>query len=118
MSDQAEINDMKEYAAEATAEAQEEEVFVELNDEARVGLALYLIVVNQGGKVTKEGTLVPPLNIHKLSKMAEVNERTVSKCMERLRNKGFIANNVNGQLFVPEMIEFIDWLKTEGAAVD
>ena len=50
--------------------------------------------------------------------MAEVNERTVSKCMERIRNKGFLANNTNGQLVIPDWIEFTDWLKAEGAVVD
>ena len=118
MSGQAEINDMKEYEAEVAASAEPEDNFVELNNEARISLALYLNVSNNGGKVTKEGTLVPPLNVHKLSRMAEVNERTVSKCMERIRNKGFLANNTNGQLVIPDWIEFTDWLKAEGAVVD
>ncbi len=114
MLEKQEIEDIKEATAEA---GQDEEHYIELNEEARVGLALYLKVMN-GGKVTKEGTLVPQLNIHQLSRVAEVNEKMVSKCFDRLRGKGFINNNDKGELYIPELSEFEAWLKLEGAVID
>lgn len=111
MSSQTEINDIQEFDSE------EDAPFVELNDDARVALALYL-KVQSGGKVTKEGTLVPTLNVRQLSRVSEVSERQVSKSFDRLRNKGFLANNDNGQLLIPDLIEFETWLKGEGAAID
>lgn len=114
MFEDTEIQAIQEYQEEAQAE---EEQVVELSDEARVAMALYLKVM-KGGKVTKEGTMIPPLNIHQLSRVSEVNEKMVSKCFDRLRGKGFIANNDNGQLYIPNLIEFEDWLKAEGAAID
>src|SRR3989338_7171363 len=68
-----------------------EQVEADLNDETRVALALYLKVYSEG-KVTKDGIIVPELNIYKLSQQAEVPGRMVSKTFERLRGKGFLSN--------------------------
>ena len=114
MSNQEEIKDLEQFEAEA---AGEEDNFVEMNDEARVAFTLYLDVV-KSGKVTKEGTLVPPLNIHKISRLSEVSPKLVSKCFDRVRNKGFLANNDNGELLIPDIIEFENWLKAEGAYIE
>ena len=112
MSNQEELLDMNSAMSEDTP--QEEDV--ELSDEARVAFALYLDVM-KAGKVTKDGTKVPPLNTAKISRLAEVNAKQVSKSFDKLRNKGFINNDENGELFIPDIIEFEDWLKAEGAAV-
>lgn len=115
MTNQTEINDISEFDAEQNPEQQEENI--ELSEEARVAFALYLNVL-KGGKVTPQGTIVPALNIHQLSRTAEVNPRQVSKSFDRLRTKGFLNNNDDGELFIPDIIEFEDWLKQEGAAID
>ena len=60
-----------------------EEVYIELNEEARVGLALYLDVM-QKGVVSKKGTKIPLLSTKKISKMAEVNPKQVSKSFDRM----------------------------------
>lgn len=114
MTNQTEINDISEFDSENSPEREE---VVELSEEARVAFALYLKVLN-GGKVTPTGTLVPALNIHQLSRTAEVNPRQVSKSFDRLRTKGFLNNNDDGELFIPDIIEFENWLKQEGAAID
>lgn len=114
MSNQEEIKDINEAINEETAV--EEEKDPELNDEARVAFALYLDVMKHG-KVTKNGTSVPPLNTNKISRLAEVNVKQVSKSFDRLRSKGYISNDDNGELFIPDILEFEDWLKSEGAAV-
>lgn len=115
MSNQEEINDMNQALAEETPS--EAETPVELSDEARVAFALYLDVMKDG-KVTKDGTKIPPLNTHKISRLAEVNPKQVSKGFDRLRTKGFLNNDDNGDLFIPDIIAFEDWLKTEGAAIE
>jgi Fic family protein len=112
MSNQEELLDMNS----AISEGSEDEI-LELSDEARVAFALYLDVMKHG-KVTKAGTKVPPLNTAKISRLAEVNAKQVSKSFDKLRNKGFISNDDNGELFIPDIIEFEDWLKSEGAAVE
>ena len=112
MSNQEELTDLQSYEAEADNQEPPE-----LDDEARVAFALYLDVM-QKGKVTKEGTLVPALNIHKLSRLAEVSPKSVSKSFDRLRVKTFLANNENGELYIPDIIAFEDWLKEEGAVID
>ena len=114
MSNQEELLDMNTAITEETAG---EEEIVDLSDEARVAFALYLDVM-RNGKVTKSGTTVPPLNTAKISRLAEVNAKVVSKSFDKLRNKGFISNDDNGELFIPDIIEFEDWLKAEGAAVE
>lgn len=114
MSNQEEIKDINEAINEETAVEEEKEP--ELNDEARVAFALYLDVMKHG-KVTKNGTSVPPLNTNKISRLAEVNVKQVSKSFDRLRSKGYISNDDNGELFIPDILEFEDWLKSEGAAV-
>jgi hypothetical protein len=111
MSNQEELLDMNS----AISEKSEDEI-LELSDEARVAFALYLDVMKHG-IVTKEGTKVPPLNTAKISRLAEVNAKIVSKSFDKLRNKGFISNDDNGELFIPNVLEFEDWLKSEGAAV-
>lgn len=113
MSNQAELQDIQEFDANVEGD----DNYVELNDEVRVAFALYLSVLNKG-KVTKDGTLVPDLNIHKLSRVAEVSNKNVSKNFDRLRAKGFLANTEHGQLVIPNFMEFEDWLKAEGAAID
>jgi hypothetical protein len=112
MSNQEELLDMNSAMSDGT-----EEEILELSDEARVAFALYLDVMKHG-KVTKVGTTVPPLNTAKISRLAEVNPKIVSKSFDKLRNKGFISNDDNGELLIPNIIEFEDWLKSEGAAVE
>jgi hypothetical protein len=90
---------------------------IELSEEARVALALYLDVVSKG-KVTKEGTKVPSLSTSKLSRIAEVSPKQVSKGFDRLRTKGFLSNDENGDLLIPDIIAFEDWLRLEGAVID
>ncbi len=112
MSNQEELLDLNQAISEASAEERE----IELSAEARVAFALYLDVMKHG-KVTATGTKIPPLNTNKISRLAEVNVKQVSKSFDRLRNKGFLNNDENGELFIPDIIAFEDWLKTEGAAV-
>ena len=52
----------------------------------------------QKGVVTKKGTKVPLLSTKKISKMAEVNPKQVSKSFDRMRTKGFIINDDSGDL--------------------
>ena len=113
MSNQEELKDMQMAADEANAE---NDTPVELSDEARVAFALYMKVM-QSGKVTKAGTKVPPLNTNKISRLAEVNPKQVSKGFDRLRTKGFLNNDENGELFIPDILAFEDWLISEGAAI-
>lgn len=94
-----------------------QEETAELSDEARVALALYLKVYNEG-KVTPEGAIVPELNIYKLANAAEVPNRVVSKTFERLRGKGFIANLPSGHLVVKNLEAFEQWLVSQGASID
>lgn len=101
---------------EAMTEAQAEREVVDLSEEARVAFALYLDVI-KSGKVTKNGTKIPPLNTHKISRLAEVNAKQVSKSFDRLRTKGFLDNDDNGELYIPDIMAFEDWLKAEGAAI-
>lgn len=115
MSNQEEVKDLQTVAVEQSESPEYEEV--ELSDEARVALALYLDVMRDG-KVTKEGTLVPTLNIHKLSRRAEVPPKQVAKSFDRLRVKTFLANNEEGALYIPDILAFEDWLKLEGAVID
>lgn len=112
MSNQEELKDMQTIE-DANAEA---ETPAELSDEARVAFALYMKVM-QEGKVTKSGTKVPPLNTNKISRLAEVNAKQVSKGFDRLRTKGFLNNDENGELFIPDILAFEDWLISEGAAI-
>lgn len=112
MSNQEELKDMQT----ALEEGSEEEKPLELSDEARVAFALYMKVM-QDGKVTKNGTKVPPLNTSKISRLAEVNAKQVSKGFDRLRTKGFLNNDENGELFIPDILAFEDWLISEGAAI-
>jgi hypothetical protein len=109
-----EITNNEEVMAPAT---EDEVVAIELNDEARVAFALYLEVM-QGGKVSKKGTKIPLLSTQKISKKAEVSPKQVSKSFDRLRNKGFIINDENGDLYIPDILVFEDWLKSEGAVID
>lgn len=113
MPNQEELNDIQEFVEEVSQDQEP----AELNDEARVAFALYLDVIKDG-KVTKEGTVVPTLNVHKLSRVAEVSSKQVSKGFDRLRSKGFLANNDSGELFIPDIMAFENWLKLEGAAID
>ncbi|MBT6843763.1 MAG: hypothetical protein HOA17_08210 [Candidatus Melainabacteria bacterium] len=112
MSNQDELNDINQALKEGTPAEPPEE----LSDEARVAFALYLELMRDG-KVTKQGTKIPPLNTHKISRLAEVNPKQVSKGFDRLRTKGFLNNDDNGDLFVPDILAFEDWLKTEGAVI-
>lgn len=112
MSNQEEIADINQAMAETSSENE----FVELSDEARVAFALYLDVMKEG-KVTPIGTRIPPLNTNKISRLAEVNVKQVSKSFDRLRNKGFLNNDDNGDLYIPDILAFEDWLKSEGAVV-
>jgi hypothetical protein len=114
MSNKEELADINTAFEEKIAES---EIPTELSEEARVAFALYLDVMKEG-KVTKDGTKIPPLNTHKISRIAEVNIKQVSKSFDRLRSKGFLNNDDNGELFIPNLIEFEDWLKAEGAAID
>lgn len=113
MSNQEELRDMQTIE-DANQEA---ETPAELSDEARVAFALYMKVM-QEGKVTKTGTKVPPLNTNKISRLAEVNAKQVSKGFDRLRTKGFLNNDENGELFIPDILAFEDWLISEGAAIE
>lgn len=101
---------------EAMSEAQAEKEVTDLSEEARVAFALYLDVM-KSGIVTKNGTKIPPLNTHKISRLAEVNAKQVSKGFDRLRSKGFLNNDDNGELFIPDILAFEEWLKSEGAAI-
>jgi len=94
-----------------------EQVEADLNDETRVALALYLKVYSEG-KVTKDGIIVPELNIYKLSQQAEVPGRMVSKTFERLRGKGFLSNLPSGHLVVKNLEEFQQWLISQGAIIE
>ncbi len=114
MPNQEEIKDILQAQTEAVPAPEER---IELSEEARVAFALYLDVV-KNGKVTKEGTTVPQLNIHKLSRIAEVSPKLVAKSFDRLRVKSFLANNDEGLLLIPDIIAFEDWLKLEGAVID
>lgn len=111
MSNQNEISEAQEVIL--TEDVRE----VELSEEARVAFALYLDVVSKG-KVTKDGTKVPTLSTSKLSRMAEVSAKQVSKGFDRLRTKGFLSNDDNGDLFIPDILAFEDWLRQEGAVID
>ena len=113
MSNQDELQDINR----AINEDQPKEEITELSDEARIAFALYLDVMKEG-KVTKDGTKIPPLNTHKISRLAEVNAKQVSKGFDRLRTKGFLNNDDNGDLYIPDIIAFEDWLKSEGAAIE
>jgi len=113
MSNQEELKDMQTIE-DAN---QDVETPTELSDEARVAFALYMKVM-QEGKVTKTGVKVPPLNTNKISRLAEVNAKQVSKGFDRLRTKGFLNNDENGELFIPDMLAFEDWLISEGAAIE
>lgn len=114
MPNQEEIKDIQEAQADTVPAAEER---IELSEEARVAFALYLDVMKDG-KVTKLGTTVPTLNIHKLARLAEVSPKQVAKSFDRLRVKSFLANNDEGTLYIPDIIAFEDWLKLEGAAID
>lgn len=114
MSNQEEITDIQEAVEEQAAEQEP----IELNDEARVALTLYLDVMKGGGKVTKDGTKIPPLNTNKISRIAEVNVKQVSKCFDKLRTKGFLNNDDSGELFIPDIWAFEEWLKAEGAVIE
>ena len=114
MPNQEEIKDIQQAQVD-TAPSPEERI--ELSEEARVAFALYLDVMKEG-KVTKLGTTVPMLNIHKLARLAEVSPKQVAKSFDRLRVKTFLANNDEGTLYIPDIIAFEDWLKLEGAAID
>lgn|GEM_PF-1981678 len=114
MPNQEEIKDIQQAQTDAVPSPEER---IELSEEARVAFALYLDVM-KNGKVTKEGTLVPMLNIHKLSRLAEVSPKQVAKSFDRLRVKTFLANNEEGSLYIPDIIAFEDWLKLEGAVID
>jgi hypothetical protein len=35
-----------------------------------------------------------------------------------MRTKGFIVNDDSGDLYIPDIIAFEDWLRTEGAVID
>ncbi len=111
MVNQDEINDINTAITEAVPEENPE-----LSEEARVAFALYLDVM-KNGVVTKDGTRVPALNIHKISRLAEVNPKQAGKAFDRLRTKGFLNNDNNGELFIPDIIAFEDWLQTEGAVI-
>jgi hypothetical protein len=50
--------------------------------------------------------------------MAEVNAKQVSKSFDRMGTKGFIVNDDSGDLYIPDIIAFEDWLRTEGAVID
>jgi hypothetical protein len=113
MSNQEELKDMQTAFEESRTEPESP---IELSDEARVAFALYMKVM-QEGKVTKNGTRVPPLNTSKISRLAEVNAKQVSKGFDRLRTKGFLNNDENGDLFIPDILAFEDWLISEGAAI-
>ncbi len=113
MSNKEEIADINTAFEEKVAETEP----VDLSEEARVAFALYLDVMKDG-KVTKDGTKIPPLNTHKISRVAEVNVKQVSKSFDRLRTKGFLNNDDNGELIIPNIFEFEQWLKSEGAAID
>ena len=115
MPNQEELKDIQEAQTDTPVAASDEPI--ELSEEARVALALYLDVM-KSGKVTKQGTMIPPLNIHKLSRIAEVPPKLVAKSFDRLRVKTFIANDDEGALYIPDILEFEDWLRTEGAAID
>lgn len=112
MSNQEELQDIQV----AVEEQEQEETVVELSDEARVAFALYLDVM-KNGKVTPAGTKVPALNVHKLARVSEVNNKQVSKSFDRLRTKGFLANDPNGELIIPDVFLFEQWLEQEGAAI-
>ncbi len=112
MPNQEEIKALEQAQEEARPEER-----LDLSEEARVAFALYLDVM-KNGKVTKEGTIVPQLNIHKLSRIAEVSPKLVAKSFDRLRVKSFLANNEEGSLYIPDILAFEDWLKQEGAAID
>jgi hypothetical protein len=94
-----------------------ENAVIDLSEEARVALALYLDVM-QKAVVTKKGTKIPLLSTKKISKMAEVNAKQVSKSFDRMRTKGFIINDDSGDLYIPDIIAFEDWLRSEGAVID
>ena len=94
-----------------------QEEVAELNDEARVALALYLKIYKEG-KVTPQGVVCPELNIHKLAHIAEVPNKVVSKAFERLRGKGFIGNLPSGHLVVKNLEEFQQWLISQGASIE
>ncbi len=112
MSNQEELKDINAAISEAKPEMD-----IELSEEARIALALYLDVM-KNGTVTKAGTKVPALNTHKLSRLAEVNAKQVSKGFDRLRTKGFLSNDDDGELLIPDILAFEDWLKLEGAVID
>ncbi len=112
MSNQEELRDMNQAISEELPKDEN----TELSDEARIAFALYLDVMKEG-RVTKEGTKIPPLNTHKISRLAEVNAKQVSKGFDRLRTKGFLNNDDNGDLYIPDIIAFEDWLRAEGAVV-
>jgi hypothetical protein len=112
MSNQEELRDINTAISEAKPEMD-----IELSEEARIALALYLDVI-KNGTVTKSGTKVPALNTHKISRLAEVNAKQVSKGFDRLRTKGFLSNDDSGELLIPDINAFEDWLKLEGAVID
>lgn len=109
-------NNMSEHEDLAYIASLEPEQNPELSEEARIAFALYLDVMKDG-VVTKLGTKVPPLNTNKISRLAEVNVKQVSKGFDRLRTKGFINNDDNGDLYIPDILAFEDWLIAEGAAI-
>lgn len=94
-----------------------QEEIIELSDETRVALALYLKVYAEG-KVTPQGVVVPELNIYKLANAAEVPSKMVSKTFERLRGKGFLSNLPSGHLIVKNLEEFQQYLISQGASID
>jgi hypothetical protein len=113
MPNQEELTDINAAVIAIEDESQQ----ADLSEEARVAFALYLDVMKKG-KVTKSGTKVPALNTHKISRMAEVSSKQVAKGFDRLRSKGFLSNDENGELYIPDINAFEDWLRLEGAAID
>jgi len=105
---------MLNYQAE---DSQDTEASSNLQPQARVGVALYLVALNQG-VVTDLGVLLAQgVNMPQIAKQAEVSLNYAVKALSNLRKLGFLKNRQDGRLLV-RLSELEDWLRHEGCPLD
>lgn len=83
---------------------------VSLPATARVARAI-ISIAKEGGKMTKDGMVLPKLTQAEIGKMSDSPRETVNRAFSELKDKGLILPTDTKQILIPDLEKLIGWIK-------
>ena len=94
------------------------ETGLNLQPEVRVGMAIYMTLLNKG-VVTPAGVLMQEaFNMTQVARQAEVSVNYAIKALSNIRKMGFIKNRKEDGRLLIKLQELEGWLSTNGIELD